>query len=450
MDQNRNILFIILFITFSGFNTQLKHPQREILSNEEILKNIEKILVNANQNISQIEISIKGTSKKTECCACPPSPSSTTSTTPPSAPQQPTYSTTTTTTVPVPTCISTKPAIIVSGGWPNKKSVELYHSNFTHWLTLPNLIDDRAAHTQNGLLACGGTYSGQNCETLNLGVNTWKEFALDIDRHYHTSWSRPSGAILFGGWSHEAQISAVKVTGTKHSTAFSLNDETYGSCAIELPTKVIISGGAMGAETIHDVHVYNDKGFVGSLAPLKQGRRDHACGYYKTSKGTEVYIVVAGLDWPNYLDSTEMFDGSSWNYVKSAKFPHRIDGIRGISIDNKIYVTGGHNGHKSYNFLFQYDNKQEKWEKLNEVALVKERAYHAVSLLDVCSLTPLTNESYCGCKKEIGENESSATIETTTTIATKTTTNQKEWMNWSPWSSCTKTCGGGNQMRTRK
>ena len=52
----RNILFIILFITFSGFNTQLKNPQREILSNEEILKNIEKILVNANQNISQIEI----------------------------------------------------------------------------------------------------------------------------------------------------------------------------------------------------------------------------------------------------------------------------------------------------------------------------------------------------------------------------------------------------------
>ena len=69
-------------------------------------------------------------------------------------------------------------------------------------------------------------FSGQNCETLNLGVNTWKEFALDIDRHYHTSWSRPSGAILFGGWSHEAQISAVKVTGTKHSTAFSLSDET--------------------------------------------------------------------------------------------------------------------------------------------------------------------------------------------------------------------------------
>ena len=78
-------------------------------------------------------------------------------------------------------------------------------------------------------------------------------------------------------------------------------------------------------------------------------------------------------------------------------------------------LIGGHNGHKSFNFIFQYDNKQEKWEKLNEVALVKERAYHAVSLLDVCSLTPLTNESYCGCKKEIGENESSATIETTTT-----------------------------------
>merc|ERR1719300_1490898 len=99
MDQNRNILFIILFITFSGFNTQLKHPQREILSNEEILKNIEKILVNANQNISQIEISIKGTSKKTECCACPPSPESTsTSTTPINKTTTPVTTTTTTST----------------------------------------------------------------------------------------------------------------------------------------------------------------------------------------------------------------------------------------------------------------------------------------------------------------------------------------------------------------
>merc|ERR1719300_727958 len=214
MDQNRNILFIILYITFSGFNTQFsiydeetinlldntlslyrntfnnvekeltnrKITKREILSNEEILKNIEKILVNANQNISQIEISIKGTSKKTECCACPSSPESTsTSTTPINKTTTPattttsttsttatrifsdatpstittttTTSTTTSTTTTVPACTPTKPAIIVSGGWPNKKSVELYHSNFTHWLTLPNLIDDRAAHTQNGLLA---------------------------------------------------------------------------------------------------------------------------------------------------------------------------------------------------------------------------------------------------------------------------------------------------------
>merc|ERR1719300_681389 len=141
MDQNRNILFIILYITFSGFNTQFsiydeetinlldntlslyrntfnnvekeltnrKITKREILSNEEILKNIEKILVNANQNISQIEISIKGTSKKTKCCACPPSPTTTTSTT------TTTTTSTTTTTTTVPACISTKPAIIVSG-----------------------------------------------------------------------------------------------------------------------------------------------------------------------------------------------------------------------------------------------------------------------------------------------------------------------------------------------
>ena len=53
-----------------------------------------------------------------------------------------------------------------------------------------------------------------------------------------------------------------------------------------------------------------------------------------------MYIVVAGLDWPNFLDSTEKYDGSSWVEVKTAVFPYKIDGIRGVSINNNIFITG--------------------------------------------------------------------------------------------------------------
>ena len=39
---------------------------------------------------------------------------------------------------------------------------------------------------------------------------------------------------------------------------------------------------------MHTVHVYDDNGFVESLANLNHGRRDHACGYYVDNSNKEV------------------------------------------------------------------------------------------------------------------------------------------------------------------
>ena len=44
----------------------------------------------------------------------------------------------------------------------------------------------------------------------------------------------------------------------------------------------------IGAESMHTVHVYGNDGFLGSLAPLNFGRRDHACGYYVDDNEKEV------------------------------------------------------------------------------------------------------------------------------------------------------------------
>ena len=117
-------------------------------------------------------------------------------------------------------------AIIVSGGWPSTRSVEVYHNNFTHWLTLPDLIEERAAHTQSGLYACGGTYTRKKCELLSTQTNSWKEFNLDVDRHYHSSWSRSFGTILIGGWSSEAQTSSVEISGINQNKSFGLHKQT--------------------------------------------------------------------------------------------------------------------------------------------------------------------------------------------------------------------------------
>ena len=49
-------------------------------------------------------------------------------------------------------------------------------------------------------------------------------------------------------------------------------------------------------------------------------------------------IVAGGLYWPLLIDSSERFDGTSWKTVGS--LPKKIDGIRGISINNNIFITG--------------------------------------------------------------------------------------------------------------
>ena len=119
-------------------------------------------------------------------------------------------------------------AIILSGGWPEKRSVEVYQDDFTqHLINLPDLKEDRAAHTQSGLMACGGTYSRHDCESFSTTDSQWNPFLLTgPPRHYHSSWNHNHGAILIGGWSPMAQLSAVKITGNVDTSSFSLLNNT--------------------------------------------------------------------------------------------------------------------------------------------------------------------------------------------------------------------------------
>ena len=66
------------------------------------------------------------------------------------------------------------------------------------------------------------TEHGKYC----LSCGTWVEFDIAVDRHYHTSWLRPNETILMGGWSPNAQNSAVKIQGHEYSQSFNLIDET--------------------------------------------------------------------------------------------------------------------------------------------------------------------------------------------------------------------------------
>ena len=96
-------------------------------------------------------------------------------------------------------------AIIITGGGPTLRSVEILHSNGRYWCSLPDLPDDREGHTQSGLITCGG-YLGKGrgkrtCLSFSDGQwNTSHLLQTQSDRVEHSSWLSKHGVVLMGGY----------------------------------------------------------------------------------------------------------------------------------------------------------------------------------------------------------------------------------------------------------
>ena len=94
-------------------------------------------------------------------------------------------------------------AIIITGGNPTKRSVEVLHSNGQYWCSLPDLPDDRTGHTQSDLFTCGGYSSndGGKRSCLSFSNGHWNtSHQLQTDKFEHSSWMSNQGVVLMGGY----------------------------------------------------------------------------------------------------------------------------------------------------------------------------------------------------------------------------------------------------------
>ena len=75
--------------------------------------------------------------------------------------------------------------------------------------TLPPLPDTRSRHTQDGDLACGGSFSTTStsapapstCVRLSAEAGGWVlSHNLLQTRYHHSSWQSPAGLVLIGGY----------------------------------------------------------------------------------------------------------------------------------------------------------------------------------------------------------------------------------------------------------
>ena len=103
-------------------------------------------------------------------------------------------------------------------------SAELLSINGTRLCALPNLPERRWHHSQNGLIACGGSHNvatQESCVTFTAG--SWKKTnTLGHRRWSHAGWSSPRGVLLLGG-SYSGTTTELLTNKWKAIPSFKLN-----------------------------------------------------------------------------------------------------------------------------------------------------------------------------------------------------------------------------------
>merc|ERR1711892_541680 len=113
------------------------------------------------------------------------------------------------------------------------------------------------------------------------------------------------------------------------------------ACAIPdiITDSVFITGGGYHPQTVSR---YDLQGWVEDLPQLIDGRDSHGCGSYLRVDGTQVLLVAGGAGGGHgSLSSTEVLTGDSPAWTKATPLPRALGGLRGISLDNIVYMTGG-------------------------------------------------------------------------------------------------------------
>jgi len=275
------------------------------------------------------------------------------------------------------------PAIVVTGGRNEKRDVETVRNDGTSDCRIPDLPDERIGHSMDGKIICGGQNTGNSC--LKFEDGSWIAFPwkLKQKRAYHVSWKRQENVILMGG--RDSPESSEVVSDYGSQTGFPLKYKTESACSIQLPDNVIVTGGKFSSRI---ASVYMATGWVGDLPKLKQERWSHACGYFYNNEKDLVYLVTGGENDEKFLKSTELLVSASssvWESVKDIQSGG--PGIRGISLDDQIFIIGGSTQDETaLPEVYEFKMECQCW--ILRGTLKVSRHYHSISTLPLRSIKP--------------------------------------------------------------
>lgn len=262
--------------------------------------------------------------------------------------------------------------------------------------SLPSLPDGRQSHTMDGLYICGGSMypSIENC--IHFSSGEWYiSHSLAETRSGHSSWQTDQGIFLMGGF--EGYTSEfLPTTGEQGGQSFPMEHETRYTCAIQLSDSVIMTGGGYTEEGMNMVARYGIDGFMEDLPSLVVGRKEHGCGSYLREDGTQVLLVAGGMDLKyNLFSSTEVLTSESTAWTLTTPLPSARMALRGVSVDNRVYMTGGENrinGEENYmDDILEWLDEEQEWVLIGKMKM--SRSEHGASTIE------LDDEAmeYCCC-----------------------------------------------------
>ena len=103
-----------------------------------------------------------------------------------------------------------------------------------------------------------------------------------------------------------------------------------------------------------------------------------------------VYLVAGGFSPEvELLSSTEIFEMGSKSWIEVGKLPSPLSQLKGISINNKVIMTGGRDEDlRAYDTVLHFNITSKQWKQVGE--MTKKRYSHGANfvpadILNYCS-----------------------------------------------------------------
>jgi len=293
-------------------------------------------------------------------------------------------------------CCDDKPkcqAILIVSGAPApsaNSSVQALDQDGNYLCDLPDIPIPygRFGATMDGNILCGGYEYPNSNSCICYDMGSWFDYPdiLNEERFHASSWGRPypnsyvEESHIYGGYS---LTDTTEIANCGDSTpSQNYNDGDSGQCSIQFDNYVVITGGYDGFSAT--VAAYDDSGFLYYLPSLLEGRALHGCGHYIDDDGNMVYLVTGGVIYngTNEVDTvtTELsINEGAWSIAPFGNLPTPRHGLRGISLNNNVFMTGGWEWGTTYDAL----GEVLKWD-MDEwiiISYITPRFFHSVSVL---------------------------------------------------------------------